>query len=487
MNGLNVKRGIEMDETEKLVRRIFILHGRDRKIPLTWDAEYYDYDENYTVQKLLHHHELRKHIMDEGYTWEQAGKIIDEAELRGIIDLKDIDPDIPRSVEMNEYALTNEEYWVEEEYDSMSDFVIEEILDAEPKEYVDDDYFDREDEDERKLRMVYVEYNEKKLSREELITGLMGKRYTEKEAEQLIDRYTTQEFSDEERRGWELEDRIFKRPKYKPLKHRKDSVIHPREGGKSKISMMGKPIRVKDSYEMMQPIEWYTREYSEVYTLRKGWDYIYRAGKVPFRVIRGIFREAEKRGKKTLTESELKREIMRECSVTEEEAQTAIYGAELTFKIKALLDPLWQMWGVKPFTGEPRYYWSGTTVGYPPFTYQDRIFTLITRTLQEAEAEGRQALTHGELVSGAYKNYEEYRRKPRAIPMRTLEREFVETLIEDAEELQIIIAQRENGEIKYRLNHQIFDAIQKGKQKKAEKRKRRRKKGLKNRRKGNTA
>ncbi|MEX2751852.1 MAG: hypothetical protein Q6366_008170, partial [Candidatus Freyarchaeota archaeon] len=251
--------------------------------------------------------------------------------------------------------------------------------------------------------------------------------------------------------------------------------------------MMGKPIRVKDSYEIMQPIEWYSRDYSEVYSLR-GWGYVYGARKVPFRVMRRIFREAEKRGRKTLTESELKREIMRECGVTEEEAEMAIYGADLTFKIRALVSPLWEMWSMEPFAGERRYYWSGTTAGYPPFTYQDRIFTLITRTLLEAEAEGRQALTHGELVSGVYRNYEGYRWKPRAISMRALELEFVETLIEDAEELQIIIAQRENGEIKYRLNHQIFDAIQKSKQKKGPKKGKRRGKRPKKgkRRKGNT-
>ncbi|MEM3564837.1 MAG: hypothetical protein QXR19_16520 [Candidatus Jordarchaeaceae archaeon] len=105
---------------------------------------------------------------------------------------------------------------------------------------------------------------------------------------------------------------------------------------------------------------------------------------MPFRAIRRIFREAERRGKKTLTKSELKQEIMRECNVTEEAAETAIYGAKLTFKIRALAGVFWEMWGVEPFTGEPRYYWSGTTAWYPPFTYQDRIFTLITRALQEA-------------------------------------------------------------------------------------------------------
>ncbi|MEM3564838.1 MAG: hypothetical protein QXR19_16525 [Candidatus Jordarchaeaceae archaeon] len=169
-----------MDEVEKLVRRIFTIHGTEWKIPLEEEEEeYYDYEENYITQKLLRHHELRKHIMDEGYTWEQAEKIIDEAELRGIIDLKGIDPNIPKSKEMNKYVLANEEYWVENEYDIMSDIEIEEILHAEPKDYVEDLCFDERDEDEGKLREVYAEYNEKKLSREDLILGLMRKGYTE--------------------------------------------------------------------------------------------------------------------------------------------------------------------------------------------------------------------------------------------------------------------------------------------------------------------
>ncbi|MEM3650851.1 MAG: hypothetical protein QW831_09030 [Candidatus Jordarchaeaceae archaeon] len=154
---------------------------------------------------------------------------------------------------------------------------------------------------------------------------------------------------------------------------------------------------------------------------------------------------------------------MGECGATEEEAETAIYGADLTFKIRALQDPLWQMWKEESFNGEPRYYWSGTTAGYPPLTHQDQIFTLITKSLQEAEAEGKPALTHGELVEGAHKNFEEYRWTLKAIVVRELKPELVETLIEDAQELQIITAHEENGETRYSLNHQILEATQKNK------------------------
>ncbi|MEM3564396.1 MAG: hypothetical protein QXR19_14270, partial [Candidatus Jordarchaeaceae archaeon] len=216
---------------------------------------------------------------------------------------------------------------------------------------------------------------------------------------------------------------------------------------------------------IMQPEEWYVKEYGDIYLLLRPWGrYIYGTKKVPFKTIKKIFGEAEKQGKKTLTKTELKQKIMRECGATEEEAETAIYGADLTFKIRALQDPLWQMWNEEPFKGEPRYYWSGTTAGYPPLTHQDRIFTLITKSLQEAEKQGKQALTHRELVEGAYKNFEKYRWNPKSTVKRELEPELLETIIEDAQELQIITAHKENGETRYSLNHQILEATQKNKQ-----------------------
>lgn len=176
--------------------------------------------------------------------------------------------------------------------------------------------------------------------------------------------------------------------------------------------------------------------------------------------------ENKKQGKKTLTESELKHKIMEECHATEEETETAIYGAELTFKIRTLGDTLWKIWSEEPFKGEARYYWSGTTTGYPPLTHQDRILTLITKTLKEAEAEGKQALTREELVQGAFKHFEDYRWNYRSITKRTLERELVETIIDDAQELLIITTKKEDGETKYQLNHQILNQKTKTTQKK---------------------
>ncbi|MEM2144281.1 MAG: hypothetical protein QW279_02895 [Candidatus Jordarchaeaceae archaeon] len=111
---------------------------------------------------------------------------------------------------------------------------------------------------------------------------------------------------------------------------------------------------------------------------------------------------------------------------------------------------------MEPFKGEVEYYWSGTTSGYPPLTHQDRIFTLITKTLQEAETQGKQTLTHQELIEGAYKHFEDYRWNPKSIVQRELKPELLETIIEDAQQLQIITAHKENGETKYRLNHQIL-------------------------------
>ncbi|MEM3564923.1 MAG: hypothetical protein QXR19_16970 [Candidatus Jordarchaeaceae archaeon] len=115
----------------------------------------------------------------------------------------------------------------------------------------------------------------------------------------------------------------------------------------------------------MQPPEWHLEEYLDIYLLRRGDGYIYGTKKVPFKTIRKIFTEAEKQGKKTLTKTQLKQKIIQECNTTEE-AETAIHAAELTYKIRTI--NLRKIWNMEPFK-EVKYYWSGTTIGYLPFTH----------------------------------------------------------------------------------------------------------------------
>ena len=78
----------------------------------------------------------------------------------------------------------------------------------------------------------------------------------------------------------------------------------------------------------------------------------------------------------------------------------------------------------------------------------------------EAEKQGIESLTREELVQRAFESFEEYRWSYRSIPLRKIEREFIERIIEDAEELLLITAQRDNDETKYRLNHQILNQKQ---------------------------
>ncbi|MEM3650850.1 MAG: hypothetical protein QW831_09025, partial [Candidatus Jordarchaeaceae archaeon] len=93
-------------------------------------------------------------------------------------------------------------------------------------------------------------------------------------------------------------DKLFKRPKYKPLKHYKDCRIYPRIPGKSISDITREPKEATHCYEIMQPPEWYVEEYGDIGYLRRERRYIYGTRKVPFRTIRKIFREAEKQGKK---------------------------------------------------------------------------------------------------------------------------------------------------------------------------------------------
>lgn len=207
---------------------MFILHGHTRKIPLEEEEiRCYDYKEDYIIQKLLYHSELAKHIANEGYTQEQTKNIIHECKERGIIDKTVTGPDhpYPKNTPEDLYLMTNEEHWVEKEHEHLGYIVIEEIMKSEVKDYVLEYQFDWEDKDEEKLREIYAEQNEKELSKEQLINGLMRKGYTEKEAEKLIEKYTTIETPEEEKKNWKQADKLFKRPQYKPLLYHKNYRI----------------------------------------------------------------------------------------------------------------------------------------------------------------------------------------------------------------------------------------------------------------------
>lgn len=131
--------------------------------------------------------------------------------------------------------MANEEHWVEEEDQCLTDRVIEDFMDSEVKDYVLDFPFDLNDKDEKKLREVYAEHNRKELSREQLIKGLIERGYTEKQAEKLLEKYTTIETPEEEKKNWNEADKLFRRPEYKPLKHYENKRIVKRIN-KTKIS-----------------------------------------------------------------------------------------------------------------------------------------------------------------------------------------------------------------------------------------------------------
>ncbi|MHA1210652.1 MAG: hypothetical protein ACTSRF_15725 [Candidatus Freyarchaeota archaeon] len=318
------------------------------------------------------------------------------------------------------------------------------------KDYVVEYLFHSGDENEEKLREVYAEYNKKELTREELVEGLLRKGYTKGEIEEILKKYTTIEVPEEERKKWDEASKLFRRPEYKPLKHHKSKRIARKTNGDIIVE------DIPNCYEIMQIEEWKLKEYEDLNYLRQSARYIYGTRKVPFRAIRKIFRDAENQGKRTLKRNELIRRIVEECNTTEEEAKIATHGAELTFKIRTVTPALRKIWRLGPFKGEVEYYWSGTTSEYPPFTLQDRVFNPIIETLGEAEKEGRKELTHEELLQKAYKHYQEYRKSHRSVPLKTITREFIETILEDAEELLLIIRTKENHETKYKLNHQII-------------------------------
>ncbi|MBW1935826.1 MAG: hypothetical protein ACTSRF_06640 [Candidatus Freyarchaeota archaeon] len=449
-----------MDEVERLIRTIFLLHGETRKIPLTLEGKrIYDYNEDYIMQKLLYRYELIEHITKRGYTQEQAEKMIAECWLRGIINMVSMDPQPPKK-DRDIFIMANEEYWVEEEEGLLSDYVREEIVEREIREYVLDHTLNEHDEHEEKIREVYYEHNRKVLRRETLIHGLMKRGYTLEQAEKLLEEYTTAEIPEEEKRNWDEADKIFRRPEYKPLRYHKLYVDLKLTGEKNERGMYKSIFtEIPDSFEIMQYEEWELREYGDILLLRLDGVFIHGTRKVPFKTIKRILKDAEKQGRKTLTKRELKERIMEECGATEEEADVAIHAAEATFKIRTMDPTLRELWNLEPFK-EVEYYWSGTTLWYPPLTLQDRAFNPIRRIFTQAEKDGKEWLTRRELVEKAYEIYREEYYAYSPVP-RVVTRELAEDLVEDAEELLLIDSKQENGETLYRLNHQIVNQLKK--------------------------
>ena len=443
-----------MRETERMVREIFLVHGETEKFPLEEayagkdeDGEpifvdMYDYEEDYMIEKRLTHVELKKHIMKRGYTEEQAEKIILKCCVRGTIGCVIMN----QKRENDIYALVNEEHWVEDEHSSLRHLVINIYGNSEVKDYVLKDAFNWNDTDEKKIREVFHEHNTKHLTRQQLTQGLVKRGYTPQEAQKLIEKYTTKEEEKPPGSWWpDLDERQVKKPEYKPLRHHEERIIFHSEYDYTTIP---------DCLEIMQPEEWLLPEYADLIELRYDRWCIHGTQNIPFRKIREILRRNEEQQGRSTPHSELKRELMRACGASEEEAEMAIYAALRTFKIREKIpreDP----------RKEPEYYWSGTTGMYPPLTLQDRVFNPIKEIFGEAEKHGKTTLTREELVQKALEAYKKYEKHSLTHAKKPIDREYTETLIQEAEEL-LLIKPVQGG---YQLNKQVLENLNKTKNK----------------------
>lgn len=444
-----------MRETERMVREIFLVHGETEKFPLEEayagkdeDGEpifvdMYDYEEDYMIEKRLTHIELKKHIMKRGYTEEQAEKIILKCCVRGTIGCVIMN----QKRENDIYALVNEEHWVEDEHSSLRHLVINIYGNSEVKDYVLKDAFNWNDTDEKKIREVFHEHNTKHLTRQQLTQGLVKRGYTPQEAQKLIEKYTTKEEEKPPGSWWpDLDERQVKKPEYKPLRHHEERIIFHSEYDYTTIP---------DCLEIMQPEEWLLPEYADLIELRYDRWCIHGTQNIPFRKIREILRRNEEREGRSTPHSELKRELMRECGASEEEAEMAIYAALRTFKIRETITP------GKGGHPEPKYHWSGTTGIYPPLTLQDRVFNPIKEIFGEAEKHGKTTLTREELVQKALEAYKKYEKHSLTHAKKPIDREYTETLIQEAEEL-LLIKPVQGG---YQLNKQVLENLNKTKNK----------------------
>ncbi|MHA1580249.1 MAG: hypothetical protein ACTSUQ_11555 [Candidatus Freyarchaeota archaeon] len=86
-----------------------------------------------------------------------------------------------------------------------------------------------------------------------------------------------------------------------------------------------------------------------------------RNKKVQFKDIRDIFKQAMKRGKKTLTYKELTEKIAEKCGVNQEEADKAFWSALSNFK-------MWPEWekNMNKKWEEKEYWWRGSCDHFPP-------------------------------------------------------------------------------------------------------------------------
>ena len=421
---------------ERMVREILLVHGKTDKIPLKKvyagkdeDGEetfldIYDYEEDYKIRKRLCRKKLREHIMRKGYTEKQADEIILDCVVRGVIDRISVED----NRDMEEFILANEEHWVEMEVSSLWG-IVEEYMNLEVKDYVLEDAFNWDDKDEEKIREVFHEHNTKHLTRQQLTEGLAKKGYTPQEAQKLIENYTTQERNEEEEPDWWLNtaEYIFKRPEYKPLRHHEERIIFHGEYNYTTMP---------DCLEIMQPEEWLLSEYSNLIHLRYDRWYIHGTQNIPFRKIREILRRNEEQQGRSTPHTELKKELMRECGASEDEAEMAIYAALRTFKIRENTTHVEEDGQPE----EPEYYWSGTTGIYPPLTLQDRVLNPIKKVFMEAEKQGKTTLTKEELVERALQAYKEYDEKEPFSETYTtkIDTEYTQTMIEEAEELLLI-------------------------------------------------
>lgn len=430
---------MKMDERQRIIREIFQKNGEDWRFPIyKEDWGYYDYAVKKIIRKALTQGELKNLLAEKGYSEAEAEEIIRECELRGIIELKGVGYN--SSGDDDTYMTVNEEDLVAEKVDDLI-YHIHELrkeLEEEIKDYIVDAVFDENDEDEIRLGEVYAEQNRKELSKTKLIQCLKEKGYTDGEAEQLIQRYTQKE---EEKTGkWRVEH-LFRKPEYKPLKHCRRmrtelDVVNGKLIGRDKW---------EDYYEITEKEEWLVDEYEDVHFLRIFEEFILGTDKVSFRTIKRIFQEAWEQGKKALTHEELRQRIMEACDVTTAEAEIAIDVALRTFKIRELDQELEEIWRMKR-TKELKFFWSGTTNEYPPLTTQDRIFNHLKEIFIEARKQGKETLSHEELVREALKTYQKLKKEHVFTQVREVDRELIETLIEDAESLLFIKTTNENGE-----------------------------------------
>jgi len=349
--------------------------------------------------------EIFRMLIENGFSEEEAGKLLGEHEeeimhtyfKRGGYLIKD-----PEHIQSNRVLL----YEMMDECD-LANYCLDilwhklsETYNEDPQKYIMEGTYDIEDRTEIVIRAIYAEKKTSFLTKHLLIGELIDReKYTGEEAEKVIEKYQKRKVLNYEAPYIDVKQYRLKNANCDTTKlidafryvtvHRGNETkvwidedvllnllvsldIPNRQVAKQILTENSKNLETRitstqrEGYRITRLEDLYIGWAIDCETAQRemaeGWKGTKNATrKVQFKDIREIFKQAMKRGKKTLTYKELTEKIAEKCGVNQEEADKAFWSALSNFKIW----PEWEKNKDKKWE-EKEYWWRGSCDHFPP-------------------------------------------------------------------------------------------------------------------------